>query len=154
MAENKYVIFRLANESYGIPIESVERILAEQSVTRLPKTPKMFLGVFDLRGETVPTIDLRTRFEFPETTEPCNFVVVTTSSGRCALRVDEVEGIVNLEEKDIEDNPQILKRKEDEFVCGVAKHKGGLIVLLDADHVVPSIVAKHMEKKEKLALAA
>ena len=62
MSEKKFIVFLLANERYGIPIEAVERILPEQNPTPIPKSPEMFLGVFDLRGETIPAIDLRTRF--------------------------------------------------------------------------------------------
>ena len=53
MSETKYVVFQLGAERYGLPIDSVERILPSQSVTKLPKTPKMMLGVFDMRGETI-----------------------------------------------------------------------------------------------------
>ncbi len=45
---SKYVVFRLGDEKFGLPIESIERILPQQSVTSLPKSRKMFLGVFDL----------------------------------------------------------------------------------------------------------
>lgn len=145
MAEHKHVIFRLGSESYGIPIEAVDRILPEQQVTRIPRSPKLFLGIFDLRGETVPTIDLRTRFELSPTEEPCNFVVVNTNKGRCALRVDEVDGIVGLADEAIEESPDIMKRKDDAFIAGVGKVGGKLIVLVDIDHVVPKEVQKHLQ---------
>ncbi len=151
MADNKYIIFKLADESYGVPIGAVERILPEQQVTRLPRTPKLFLGVFDLRGETVPTIDLRIRFDFTETTQTCNFIVVLTQTGRCALKVDEVDGIVNIDEAEIEESPEIMRRKEDAFIAGVGKSEGKLVVLLDVDHLVPEAVAK---QAAKLAVAA
>ena len=64
--ETKYVVFQLDKERFGVPIDAVERILPSQEVTRLPRTPKMMLGVFDLRGSTIPAVDARLRFDMKE----------------------------------------------------------------------------------------
>lgn len=136
MAETKYVVFKLGEELFGVPIERVERILPNQSVTRLPKTPRMFLGVFDLRGETVPAIDLRARFELEPVTDAVNFVVLQTAAGRCAFRVDGVDGIVNLDESEVEDSPELFDTNDD-FVLGIGKDRDRLIVLIEADEIIP-----------------
>lgn len=149
MAESKYVVFKVADEFYGISIEAVERILPEQSVTRLPKTPKMFLGIFDLRGETVPTIDLRLRFEQPESTETSNFVVVLSAVGRVALRVDSVDGIATFDEASIEANPELFDQKGDDFVFGIAKMGDRLVALLNSDEVVPKNLRSQVQKASK-----
>ncbi|MCH8977849.1 MAG: purine-binding chemotaxis protein CheW [Armatimonadetes bacterium] len=138
MAENKYIVFELADEFYGISIDSVERILSEQKPTRLPKTAPMFLGVFDLRGETIPAIDLRIRFDFPKWEKESNFIVVLTKLGRCALKVDGVDGIVSLQDEDIDATAEIMKHKDDDFISGVGKDGERLIVLINPDHVVPT----------------
>ncbi|MCH7945598.1 MAG: purine-binding chemotaxis protein CheW [Armatimonadetes bacterium] len=138
MAENKYIVFELADEFYGIPIESVERILSEQKPTRLPKTAEMFLGVFDLRGETIPAIDLRIRFDMPKWDKESNFIVVLTKLGRCALKVDGIDGIVTLQDEDVDATAEIMKHEDDDFICGVGKDGERLIVLINPDHVVPT----------------
>ncbi len=148
MAENKYVIFKLGNERYGLPIESVERILPAQSVTRIPKTPKMLLGVFELRGSTIPTIDARMRFELPEIEDARNFVVVLTEEGRCALRVDYVDGIHSFEEDQVDANTNMLEERRDEMMSGIGKQGDLLTVLLDPTHLVPKTL------KAKVAAAA
>jgi len=76
MVEQKYIVFFVDNERYALPIESVERILPEMSVTSVPKTPKVLLGVFDLRGETLPALDLRRRFDLEEHEGLSNYIVV------------------------------------------------------------------------------
>jgi len=136
MAETKYVVFKLGEELFGVPIERVERILPDQTVTRLPKTPKMFLGIFDLRGETVPAIDLRARFELETQPDSANFVVLQTSAGRCAFRVDGVDGIVTLDESEVEQSPELFDTNDD-FVLGIGKDGDRLIVLIEADEIVP-----------------
>jgi len=148
VAENKYVIFKLGSERYGLPIESVERILPAQSVTKIPKTPKMLIGVFELRGSTIPTIDARMRFEMPEADDARNFVVVLTEEGRCALRVDYVDGILTFEEDQVDSNTGLIEDKRDEMMAGIGKQGEELTVLLNPMHLVPKTL------KAKVAAAA
>ena len=140
MAENKYVIFKLGCERYGLPIESVERILPSQAVTKIPKAPKMVLGVFELRGSTIPTIDARMRFDLPTSEDSRNFVVILTEEGRCALRVDHVDGIVAFDEQEIDEKSAMLEDKNDDMMSGIGRHGDELTVLLDPAHLVPKQV--------------
>lgn len=137
MADNKYVIFKLGAERYGLPIESVERILPAQQVTKIPKTPKMLLGVFELRGSTIPTIDARMRFDMPEAQDARNFVVILTEEGRCALRVDHVDGILSFEENEIDEKASIVDERNDDMLSGIGKRGEELTVLLNPMHLVP-----------------
>lgn len=146
MNESKFVVFRLENERYAFPIESVERILPDQSVTRIPRTPKMLLGFFDMRGTTVPAIDARIRFEMEACDHSQNMVVVLTEQGRCAVRVDSVEGIETYSEDEIESKSVILDKKSDEFMLGIAKKASILTVLIDPDKLVPSKVTDKVAK--------
>ena len=100
--ESKYVVFRLGSQRFGLPIESVERILPVQLVTPMPKCPEMFLGLFDLRGSTIPAVDARLRLGLEAGAEAEKFVVVLTPEGRCGLRVDEVVGISNFTMEQVE----------------------------------------------------
>lgn len=149
--EYKYVVFKLGNERYGLPIESVERILPVQTVTKLPKTPKMLMGVFELRGSTIPALDARLRFELADIDDARNFIVVLSESGRCALQVDEVDGIITLTDEQIEPKAELFEKfdkKDDEFIKAIAKQGNLLTVLLDPEHLVPKNL------RNKLAAAA
>ena len=145
MEENKFVVFRLEEDQFGIPIDAVERIMADQKPTRIPRTPAMFLGVFDLRGEAVAAVDLRLRFEFPDRPGTANFIVVHTEKGRVALRVDKVDGIMSLDGSAIEESPSMLKTKDDDFMSGVAKQGDQIIVILEPENVVPKSLRKKVE---------
>lgn len=136
MTERKYVVFRLAGESYGVPIERVERILPAQAVTRLPKTPPALLGVFELRGRSIPAFDLRLRLDLPAATDEGTMVVAQTSAGRCAFLVDHVEGIYAFDESQVDYEGTALA-KDDPFAAGIARHGGRLVLLLNPDEVVP-----------------
>ncbi len=64
MADEQFIIFRLGNQDYGIPIAAVSEIARPpEHVTRLPKSPAFIDGVMNLRGSVVPIVDLRRRFD-------------------------------------------------------------------------------------------
>ena len=138
MGESKHVIVALGEELYGIPVLSVETILRDPKPVRMPKSPKMLLGVFELRGRTLASIDLRLRLELPEHEGDSNHVVVNTPVGPVSLRVDSVVGIASIEEDSIEPTTGLVNHEEDEFMSGVAKHSGRLVALLNPEHIVPS----------------
>jgi purine-binding chemotaxis protein CheW len=141
MRETKYVVFQLDKERYGLPIDSVERILPSQHVTKIPKTPKMMLGVFDMRGETIAVLDARQRFGMKEWEDGRNFVVVTTDSGRCALKVDVVVGINSYAEEQI-DKGHALIDTDDDFMSAIGKDGDTLTVLLDPCAIIPKALRK------------
>ena len=64
MAYEQFIIFRLANQDYGIPIAAVSEIARPpEQITRLPKAPAFVDRVMNLRGIVVPVVDLRRRFD-------------------------------------------------------------------------------------------
>ncbi len=151
MADEKIVVFRLGNELYGLAISSVERILKEAPITPLPRTPKMLRGVFELRGETLPVLDLRLRFEMESRCDEGSFVVAQSPSGRVALRVDRVEGILQLSEGSVDDQSDAWTEAGDPFIEGIAKTDLGLVALLNPEFIVPKTI---QAKVKKLELAA
>ena len=62
-AVEQFVIFRLGDEHYGLPILSVDEIVRRpDQLTRVPRAPAFVEGVMNLRGKIVPVIDQRQRF--------------------------------------------------------------------------------------------
>jgi purine-binding chemotaxis protein CheW len=149
MGESKYVVFALGSEQYGLPIESVERILVAQATTRIPRSPKAMLGLFDLRGTTVPAFDLGLRLA-NESSKGLNDIVVNEDDFRYALRVDQVIGIVMLSEADQDEAPPMFQNSDDAFIAGIGKSGERLIVLLEPSAVLPDRLRVSAEK----ALAA
>lgn len=61
--EEQFVVFRLQEEAYGIPVEGVQEIVrVPEQMTMVPKAPEYFEGVINLRGGVLPVIDQRRRF--------------------------------------------------------------------------------------------
>lgn len=63
----QFVIFRLMDEEYGVPVEAVREIVrVPEQLTRVPRTPGFVEGVINLRGTVLPVIDQRRRFGLDE----------------------------------------------------------------------------------------
>lgn len=139
----KYLTFKLATESYGIPVLKVREIIRLTDITAVPQMPEYIQGVINLRGKIIPIIDLRVRFNLAKaaTTERTCIVVVQLNSlasanAQLGFIVDAVEEVVHVPATEIEDMPDFGAALAIECVTGMAKINGKVKTLLDIDHLV------------------
>ena len=64
MDSKQYIVVELGNEQYGIDIQYIDNIVRMQRITRVPKAQSYFKGVINLRGEVIPVMSLRLKFDF------------------------------------------------------------------------------------------
>lgn len=57
--EAQFVSLGVGNEVFAVPVDTVLEIVDMQPVFRVPETPAHVLGLIDLRGRSVPVLDLR-----------------------------------------------------------------------------------------------
>ncbi|HVI33868.1 chemotaxis protein CheW [Phenylobacterium sp.] len=129
------LVFRLGEDEFGLPIDVVDEVArAPEKVTRVPKTPKFLEGVINLRGEVLPVVDQRRRFDMPplEAAEGRRLVVVRTERHRAGLIVDSVSEVLRTSEDAIEPAPH-LAGEITRLVHGVVnlEEAGRMILLLD-----------------------
>ena len=88
MADEQFIVFRLGDQEYGLPIAAVDEIARPpEHITRLPKAPAFIDGVMNLRGTVVPIVDLRRRFELASTEPAGSRRILVVAVGRRARRV-------------------------------------------------------------------
>lgn len=129
------LVFRLGGDEFGLPIEVVDEVArVPEKITRVPKTPKFLEGVVNLRGEVLPVVDQRRRFDMPplEAAEGRRLVVVRTERHRAGLIVDSVSEVLRTAEDAIEPAPH-LAGEVTRLVHGVVNLEGAgrMILLLD-----------------------
>lgn len=132
MAFFQPVVFRLDNEKYGMNISYVSGIEYEQTIVRVPNSSKNIKGIINLRGEVIPVLDLRTKFNMPNQTAPedTELIIVNLPNNKIAIEVDGVEQIHYIDENDIVDMPEIAKSGAAYF-DRVAKVDGKLIIIIN-----------------------
>ncbi|MBS1714516.1 MAG: purine-binding chemotaxis protein CheW [Armatimonadetes bacterium] len=136
--ELQTVVFRLGDEYYGIDIFRVNEIIRMRDITPVPRTEPHILGLVNLRGKTIPVVDIRVRMNLPDTAqaESTRIIVVDSSHGNVGIVVDAVTEVVSLDRSTIDDAPTLAQDSRTEFILGVAKREGELIMLLDLDETL------------------
>jgi len=66
VAETQLVVFKLAGEQFAAPITRVREILRPVRPTRMPRAAAFVRGLFNLRGQVLPLLDLRARLGLKE----------------------------------------------------------------------------------------
>jgi purine-binding chemotaxis protein CheW len=108
--ELRFLIFRLDEDEFALPIEAVDEVArVPDQITRLPKTPKFLEGVVNLRGEVLPVVDQRRRFDIrPATvTTGRRLIVVRTERHRAGLIVDSVSEVLRCPPGQIKPSPDL-----------------------------------------------
>ena len=127
------VAFKLGGEEYGVDIGQVREINRLVPITRVPRVPTYVEGVINLRGQLLPIIDLRARFEMPRiaATRATRIVVAEIGARRVGVIVDSVSEVVQIPLEQVESAPEILAGVATEYIRGVGKLEDRLIILLD-----------------------
>ena len=60
--ENEFLSFVLGEEHYALDITTVKEIRGYEQVTKIANAPSFIKGVINLRGDIVPIVDLRIKF--------------------------------------------------------------------------------------------
>ena len=130
--------FQVGRETYGVPITSLHEIVRVPEITAVPDAPDYMEGVINLRGKIVSVIDLRKRLgEKKVTTTRRNRILVVEHKGRLAgLIVDSATEVLKIPASDVEPSPTTLQEGRLNWVTGLGKYKGRLIVLLDMTRVL------------------
>lgn len=131
--ENKYVIFKLDQEYYGLPIDSVISIEKMGQTTRVPNAPDYVKGVTNLRGEVIPIVDLRKKLGMKpkELDRNSRIIVVSLNEIIVGLIVDASSEVLEIDKEDIDKPPTNEKEEFTEYVNGIGKTKERLVILLD-----------------------
>ena len=136
--EQQLVVFDLASESYGVDIGAVREIIRLQEITQVPRTPEFVEGVINLRGKVIPVIDLRRRFGLliGEENKDNRIVVVDIGGQDIGVIVDAVTEVLRISSELVEPPSSVITTSESEYLLGIAKLDGRMIILLDLQEVL------------------
>jgi len=137
-ATQDLVTMRLADQLFGIPILSVQDVLAEQRITRVPLAPPGIAGSLNLRGRIVTAIDMRCRMGLePRPTGESGMSVVAEHEGELySLLFDAVGDVLRLEDSTFEHNPVTLDPLWRSISGGLYRLEDRLLVVLDVARVL------------------
>lgn len=130
---HQYVVFKLNDESYGLLIEYVETIEKLTEITRIPNVPYYISGVINLRGEVIPVVDLRKRFQLEQmnSTEENRIIVLSFDDMSVGILVDSCSEVVSLDIEQIDNTYDLMSSFEDDYIQGIGKFNDRMIIIVD-----------------------
>ncbi len=119
--EERLITFYLNDELIGVNIKDVIKITKDMDITPVPKTKDYILGVMNLRGNIIPVVSLKKKFNLKgkDNLEHPMIVVVETDLGHIGITVDRVEGAININPEEIQPPPMNSIGIDPEFIDGV-----------------------------------
>lgn len=156
-AKDRYLSFILLDEEYCIEILKVKEIMGIQEITKVPQTPEYIKGVINLRGQIIPIIDLRLKFEFPyqEYTDRTCIVVVELMFNNektfMGIVVDTINEVLSVPGENISKVPYLNAKINTDYIMGIAEVKSEVKIMLDIDKVLTEnefVQLKNMQQKQ------
>jgi purine-binding chemotaxis protein CheW len=151
LSEIQLVTFMLGAEEYGVPISQIQEIDRLARITKVPKAAEFIEGITNLRGEVIPVLDTRKRFdlEVKPPDDRTRIIIVDLGGVKTGLVVDSVREVLNLATKDIAPPPEAIGSGIDQhFISGIGKVDAGkrMIVLLDVEKILSRQEQAHLSE--------
>jgi purine-binding chemotaxis protein CheW len=136
--KNMYLTFRLGNEDYGIEIRYVTEIVGMQKITEVPDMPNFVKGVVNLRGQVIPVIDMRLRFNMQsrDYDERTCIIVVNINNTQVGLVVDTVNEVRNIDEDQVSPPPKTAGADSAQYIQGMGKVGDDVVILLEGQRLL------------------
>src|SRR5574344_1391393 len=138
----KMVTFSLAGKDYAIDIMKVKEIVKAGRFTYVPNTLPFVLGVYNLRGEIIPIVDLRLFFniDVPERKSGTleNMLIVSIAEQTFGIVVDEIDKVVGIQKSTIQPPHPLFGDINIKYIYGVVEANKRLYILLDIERIFGS----------------
>jgi purine-binding chemotaxis protein CheW len=130
--------FRVGRETFGVPIGMVREIVRLPEITAVPNAADFIEGVINLRGKIVPVVDLRKRFKdaAPESGKKSRILVAEVEGQSVGLIVNSASEVLKIPPSEVEVPRNLFTEGELNYISGVGKLGGRLILILDLSKVL------------------
>lgn len=134
----QFVTLTIEGQLFGVPVLSVQDVLAPQNITAIPLASEGVAGALNLRGRIVTAIDVRRRLNLSPRgkDDDCMYVVVELGAELYSLMIDSVGEVLSLPVDRFEKPPATLDERWREVCRGVYRLEEELLVVLDVNSLI------------------
>jgi purine-binding chemotaxis protein CheW len=142
--DTQYVTLGLDREIFAVPVDGVREILDMLPVSRVPNAPAFMLGMIDVRGQSVPVIDLRTKLGLSptEATVQTRIIVLDVVAGGkpnlMGLVADRVLEVTPLAEAALTAPPEVGVRWRSDYIRAIGRRNGNFVIIFDLSRLFSS----------------
>ena len=136
----EYLAFTLGNEEYGIDILKVQEIRGYEAVTRIATAPAFIKGVINLRGNIVPIVDMRIKFNLEHVRyDAFTVVIILNVGGRVVgMVVDGVSDVLTLTSEQVRPAPEFGAEFDTQYLIGLGSVDQRMLILVDIEKLMTS----------------
>lgn len=146
---SQLLVFSIDESSFALPVSAVERVIHSLSVKKLPEAPEIIKGIIDIKGQIIPIIDIRRRFQLAEKEIEADDRIIIANTGvrTIAFFVDFVDGIKNIPSKKLLSSHNTLSFEG--AIKGVAKIEDDLVFIYNLELFLDLEEEKKLDKALK-----
>ena len=140
LAQHEFLSFVLGEEHYALDIHAVKEIRGYEKATRIANAPDYIKGVINLRGDIVPIVDLRIKFNVGEATYNEFTIVIMLHIGEriVGIVVDAVSDVITLDPDQLKPPPQFGVAFDSRYLYGLAPIGEQMVILVNIEALITS----------------
>jgi len=136
--EDMYLTFMLEDDEYGINISYVTEIIGIQVITFVPDLPVFVKGIINLRGQIIPVIDVRLRFQKmqAEYNDRTCVIVLQIKDLMIGFIVDSVASCCAIPNERIIEPPMAQKNYHQKYISGIGRIADKIVLILNCEKLI------------------
>lgn len=141
MEKQTFLTFLLGRECFAVNVTKVLEVLEKQNITAVPQTPEHILGIINFRGDILPVVNTRLKFNLPaHDIDEKNFVIVFDVSTEVkktiiAATADAVKDVIEISDDEVKPVPEMGISYNIKYISGAIRRNEEFILLLDIEKV-------------------
>lgn len=132
------VTFQLGEELYGVDIMDVKEIVKVCDVRQIPNAPYYVEGIFNLRSEIIPVMNLHKRFQIKKLETSSNegeldggFIILNIDNNKIGIIIDKIARVVTVDMSEVKAPPQMISGIGTEYIQGVIRQENNYLIMLN-----------------------
>lgn len=136
-----FLSFQLEDETFAVNVHKVLEVLEKQHITKVPNAPHYIKGVINFRGEVIPVIESRDKFNMSPRVNNDKIVIIVLDVKKkgnnimVAAIADQVRDVLEIKPDQIAEVPEMGSNYNTEFITGMVKVDDGFMMILDIDKI-------------------
>jgi purine-binding chemotaxis protein CheW len=130
----KMITFSLGGKDYAVDIMNVKEIAKADKFTYVPNAASFVRGVYNLRGDIIPIVDLRLFFHLPADKKKDgmeNMLILRIEDRVYGTVVDKIDRVLPINSEHIQPPHPIFGDINIKYISGVVEKQGELFIILD-----------------------
>ncbi len=134
---DNFVVFKLEHDFFAIPVSIAYEVIEYQEPTEVPDMDSFIKGIVNVRGNILPIIDLRLKFDFKEKSPTIETVIIIldldidNKNYNIGIIVDKVISVLEIKNNQILSIPDVGSKYKPYFVKGLCKMNSEYVAILN-----------------------